>query len=195
MQTTPSCAITHSAVNGNSPIIRGYLYTGTIFAPMQGAYVKKAKVHVKLKMQTMPRCRKGTYEEKPANYPFWCNYEQRRQWKFSQIRGYFYTGKMFLPMKGAYKKEAEVLVNQKMRTMFRCKKRTYEDGQANYPFWCNHAQRRQWKFAHIRGYLNTGKMFPALQGAYEKEAEVVVNLKMQTMPRSKKGSFEDGTAN
>ena len=64
---------------------------------------------VNLKMQTMDRCKKGTYEDGPANYPLSCKYAQRRQWKFAQIRGCLYTGTMLAPMQGAYEKEVNVL--------------------------------------------------------------------------------------
>ena len=118
-----------------------------------GAYENEAKVLVNLKMQTMARCKKGTFEDGPANYIFWFNYAQHRQWKFAQIRGYLYTGTILPPMQGAYEKEAEVLVNLKMQTMSRCKEGTFEDGTANYPLCCNYAQSRQWKYAQIRGCL------------------------------------------
>ena len=104
-------------------------------------------------MQTMARCKKGTCEDGPANYTLCCNYAQRRQWKFEQIRCYLYIGTLFAPVRDAYEKEAKVLVNLKMQTMARCKKGTCEDGPANYPLCYNYAQRRQWKFAQIRGYL------------------------------------------
>ena len=52
---------------------------------MQDAYEKEAKVLVNLKMQTMARCKKGTYEYGPANYHLCCYYAKRDQWKFVQI--------------------------------------------------------------------------------------------------------------
>ena len=91
----------------------------------------------------MSLCKKGTYEDGQANYPFWCNYAQRRQWKFVQIRDYLYTGTVFTPMQGAYEKEVKVLVNLKMQTMARYKKGTYEDGPTNYTLCCIYAERRQ----------------------------------------------------
>ena len=96
-----------------------------MFAPLQGAYEKEAKVLVSLKMLTMARCKKGTCEYGPANYPICYNYAQHRQWEFAQIRGYLYTDTMFPPMQGTYEKEAKVLVNLKMLTIVRCKKGTY----------------------------------------------------------------------
>ena len=60
---------------------------------------------------------------------------------------------MFAPMQGAYEKEAKEMESLKMQTLVRYKKRTDEDGPANYPLCCNYAQRRQWKFAQIRGHL------------------------------------------
>ena len=99
---------------------------------MQSACEKETKVLVSMKMQTMARCKKGTYEDEPANYIICCNFAQRRQWKFAQIRGKLYTGKMFAPMQGEYENEVKVLVNLKMQTMARCIKGTYEEGPANY---------------------------------------------------------------
>ena len=93
-------------------------------------------------MQTMVRCKEGTYGYEPTNYTFCCNFAQRRQWKFAQIRGYFYTGAMLAPMQGAYEKEAKVIVNLKILTIARCKKGTYEDGPANYTLSCNYVQPR-----------------------------------------------------
>ena len=81
-------------------------------------------------------------------------------------------------MQGAHEKEAKVLVNLKMQTMARCKEGTCEYGQANYTLCCNYAQHHQWKFAQIWGYLYTGTILPPMQGAYEKDAKVLVNLKM-----------------
>ena len=40
-----------------------------------------------------------------------------------------------------------------MKILGRCKQRTVKDGPGNYSFCINSAQRRQWKFAEIRGYL------------------------------------------
>ena len=81
-----------------------------------------------------------------------------------------------------------------MLSLARCKKGTYEDGTANYTLCCNYAQRRQCKFVHIRGYLYIGTMFTPMQGACENEAKVLVNVKIKTMTRCKKGTYEDGPA-
>ena len=85
-----------------------------------------------------------------------------------------------------------VQVSLKMETMARYKKGTCVYGPVNYPLCYNYAQRRQWKFAKIRGYLSTGTMFAPMQGAYEKEAKVLVSLIMQIMARCKKGTCEYG---
>ena len=85
----------------------------------------------------------GTCEYGTANYTLCCKHAQLRQWKFAQIRGFFYIGTMFAPMQGAYEKEAKVLVNLKMLSIARCKKGTYETGPANRTLCCNYAQRRQ----------------------------------------------------
>ena len=61
--------------------------------------------------------------------------------------------------------------------MARWKKGTYVDGLANYPFWCNDAQRCHWKFMQIRSYLYAGTIFAPMQGEYENETKVLVYLK------------------
>ena len=100
-----------------------------MFAPMQGAYEKEANVLVNLKMQTMARCNRGTYEDGPANYPLCCNYTQRRRRKLAQIRGYLKPGTMFAPMQGAYENEAKVLVGLKTQSMALCKRGRTKTGQ------------------------------------------------------------------
>ena len=149
-----------------------------MFARMQGAYEKEAKVLVSLKMQTMSRCKKSTCEYELANYPLCYNYAQRHQWKFAQIRGYLYAGSMFAPVQGAYGKEAKVLMNLKMQTMARCKKGHLRGRASKLHPLLKLPTAPLWKFVQIRSYLYTGRMFAPMQGAYEKEAKVLVSMKM-----------------
>ena len=73
-----------------------------MFVPNQGAYKKKGKVLMSLKMQTMAMYKKGTYEDGSTNYPICCNYAQRFQCIFAQNRAYSFPGSMSAPMQGAY---------------------------------------------------------------------------------------------
>ena len=41
-----------------------------------------------LKILTLGRCKIRFNVDRPANYHLYCNYSQRREWKFAQIRGY-----------------------------------------------------------------------------------------------------------
>ena len=74
--------------------------------------------------------------------------------------------------------EAKEMESLKMLTLCRCEKRIYENGPANYPLCCNYAQRREFKFAQIWGYIWPGTMFALMQRAYEKEAKELESLKM-----------------
>ena len=67
--------------------------------------------------------------------------------------GYMLPGTMFAPMKGACEMEAKEMEGLKILTLGWCEERTYENGPANYYLCWNYAQRREWKFAQIRGYI------------------------------------------
>ena len=73
---------------------------------------------------------------------------------------------MFAPMQDAYEREAEEMDWLKILTMGCCEQRAYENGHTNYSVCWNCAQRREWKFAQIRGYIYTGTIFAPMQGAY-----------------------------
>ena len=68
--------------------IRGYIYTGTMYAPIQGASEMEAKEMDCLKMLTQGGCEERTRGSGPANYCLIWIYAQRRKWKFAQFRGY-----------------------------------------------------------------------------------------------------------
>ena len=107
----------------------------------------------------------------PSNYPLCCSYAQRRESKFSQIRGNIYPGTMFAPMQGAYEIEAKEMECLKMLTLGWCEERTYENGPANNPLCGNCDQGREWKFAQIHVYIKPGTTLAPMQGAYEKETK------------------------
>ena len=102
---------------------------------------------------------------------------------------------MFALTQGAYQKEVKAMENLKMLTLGRCKNRNYENGPANYTLCCNYAQPREWNFAQIWGYILSGIMFAPTQGAYEKEAKEMENLKLLTLGRCENRTYENGPAN
>ena len=62
-------------------------------------------------------------------------------------------GTMFAAMQGAYEMEAKEMECLNILTLGWCEERTYENGSANYSLCWNYAQRHEWKFAQIWGYI------------------------------------------
>ena len=66
----------------------------------------------------------------------------------------FHQGTVFAPIQSTYEKEATIMENPKMQSLFWCRKPTSQYTYANCPVSCSAVWDRECKFAESRGFLS-----------------------------------------
>ena len=129
LQTTLSQVTLYRAENRNFRISESTIFHGTVFAPKQCLYQKKATAS-----------RVSQYRAENGN--------------LKKSGSTFRQGTVFAPKQFLHQQEATGMVSPKMHSSIWCKNRSYLCVTANYPVSCKPLEGRERKFEDIRVYLS-----------------------------------------
>ena len=175
LQTTRFHAAPYGTVSANLRKVGASFRRGTVFAPIQSTYEKKATGMENPKMQSeVPFCTNPIYICKwrtqkcnpcfGAERPPLSTGQQTARFyaapygtvssKLRKVGASFRRGTLFAPIQSTYEKEATGMENPKMQSLFWCRKPTSQYAPSNYPVPCSAVLDRQCKFAESRGFLS-----------------------------------------
>ena len=175
--------------------VQGSLQLARKVALDQVAYANEARGLKSLKILGFSQCNEGTIGDGAVNNPnpTGCNVKETISvLKFPQVQGSLQLARKVTLDQVAYENEARGLKSLKIPVFSRYNEGTIGDEAVNNSdlTGCNVIETIiVWKFQQILGSLQLARKVALDQVAYENEARGVKSLKIQAIPRCKKGTI------